>query len=95
MKYHFKGIFEKEKISRFLRELSDTGLKNWSYPVKTLDIHLGKYYLITNSHGTDVSSERQVIHILAFTVGIQLTFCCGTCDVSTLVWMTRHKIYII
>ena len=26
--------------------------------------------------------------------GMQLTFCCGTFDVSTLVW-TRHDIYII
>ena len=26
--------------------------------------------------------------------GMQLTFCCGTCDVSILVW-TRHDIYII
>ena len=35
-----------------------TGLKNfWSYPVNTLHIHLGKYYLMTNSVGTDESSE--------------------------------------
>ena len=33
------------------------GLKNfWSYPVKTHYIHKGKYYLMTNSVGTDESS---------------------------------------
>ena len=30
----------------------------------------------------------------AFTVCIQLSFCSGTCDVSTLGGMTRHNIYI-
>ena len=32
--------------------------------------------------------------ISTVTVDIKLTFCCGTCDVSTLVGMTRHNIYI-
>ena len=32
--------------------------------------------------------------IWAFTVDIQLTFCCGTCDVSPLVRMTR-QIYAV
>ena len=31
---------------------------------------------------------------LGLLCGMQLTFCCGTFDVSTLVW-TRHDIYII
>ena len=38
---------------------------------------------------------NQVVFIMAFTVGIQFTFRCGTCDVSTLVGMTRHNICII
>ena len=42
-----------------------------------------------------MSLLNQVVFIMAFTVGIQLTLCCGTCDVSTLVGMTRHNIYII
>ena len=33
--------------------------------------------------------------IWAFTVDSQLIFCCGTCDVSTLVGMTMHNICII
>ena len=32
--------------------------------------------------------------IWALTVGIQLIFSYGTCDVSTLVGMTRHNIYV-
>ena len=32
--------------------------------------------------------------ILVFTVGIKLTFCYGTCDVSTLIGLARHNIYI-
>ena len=51
--------------------------------------------LMRNSHVIDEFSERQVILILAITVGILLTFCCGTCDVFTLVGMNRHNIYII
>ena len=39
--------------------------------------------------------ERQVIPIWAVTGGTFLTFCCGTCDVFTLVGMTQHYIYII
>ena len=42
-----------------------------------------------------MSLLNQVVFIMAFTVGIQSTFCCGTCDVSTLVGMTRLNIYII
>ena len=30
--------------------------------------------------------------IWLFTVDIQLTFCCGTCEVSTLVRVTTHYI---
>ena len=47
-----------------------------------------------NSDGTDEPSERGVMLICALTVGIKLKFCCGTCDVSTLVRMTKHDIYI-
>ena len=36
-----------------------------------------------------------ICFISALTVDIKLTFCCGTCDMSTLVGMTRHNIYII
>ena len=32
--------------------------------------------------------------ILVFTVGIKLTFCYETCDMSTLIGLTRHNIYI-
>ena len=35
------------------------------------------------------------LFIWVFTVDIQLTFCCGTCDVSTLVGMTMQNICII
>ena len=42
-----------------------------------------------------MSLLNQVVFIMAFTLCIQLTFCCGTCDVSFLVGMTRHNIYII
>ena len=38
---------------------------------------------------------NQIVFIMAFTVDIQFTFCCGTCDVSTLVRMIRHNICII
>ena len=33
--------------------------------------------------------------IWVFTADIQFTFCCDTCDVSTLVGMTMHNICII
>ena len=33
--------------------------------------------------------------ICVFTVDIQFTFCCETCDVSTLFGMTMHNIFII
>ena len=42
-----------------------------------------------------ISLLNQVVFIMAFTVGIQFTFCCGTCDVSTLVGMASHNICII
>ena len=42
-----------------------------------------------------MSLLNQVVFIMAITVGIQFTFCCGTCNVSTLVGMTRHNICII
>ena len=42
-----------------------------------------------------MSLLKQAEFIMVFTVGIQFTFCCGTCDVSTLVGMTRHNICII
>ena len=42
-----------------------------------------------------MSHLNQVEFIMAFTVDIQFTFCCGTCDVSTLVRMTGHYICII
>ena len=42
-----------------------------------------------------MSHLNQVVFIMAFTVDIQFTFCCGPCDVSTLVRMTRHNICIV
>ena len=83
------------KFHVYLGNSQTKGLMNfWSYPVKTHYIHKGKNYLMVNIRGTDEFSEWQIIHIWAFTLGIHLTFCYGTCDVSTLVWMTMY-IYII
>ena len=42
-----------------------------------------------------MSFLNQDVFIMAFNGGILLTFCCVTCDVSTLVGMTRHNICII
>ena len=42
-----------------------------------------------------ISLLNQVVFIMAFTVGIQFTFCCETCDVSTSVGMASHNICII
>ena len=42
-----------------------------------------------------ISLLNQVVFSMAFTVGVQFIFCCGTCDVPTLVGMTRHNIYNI
>ena len=65
------------------------GLKNfWSYPVKTHYIHKGKYYLMTVL--VQMSLLNHLMIIWAFTIGIHLIFCCGTCDVSTLVGMTMQ-----
>ena len=64
IKYHFQGVFfEKGKYYVFLGNSQTLGLKNfWSNPVKTLHIHIGKYYLLTNSGGTDEPSDLGCVY---------------------------------
>ena len=40
-----------------------------------------------------MSVQTDMLCLSGFTVGIHLTSCCGTCDLSSLVGMTRHNIY--
>ena len=82
IKYHFEGMFEKRKYHVCLGNYQTTGLNNFvSYPVKTLHIHVGKWYLLTNSGGTDVSSESGCFlswpSLLAFSLhfAVELVMC--------------------
>ena len=92
IKYHFEVFFEKGKYYVFLGNSQTLGLKNFGHIL----LRHFKSTQASSIYWPTVVVQRsllnQVVFIMAITVGIQLTFCCRTSDVSTLVGMTMHII---